>query len=86
VLRSAKVPAGLRHLIPLAKRFGVTDDLDRERLVATASPEEVARLKAAVSAHDDDLDEWLAGPEAEGSEFSAEYLAFSALRMAADFA
>ncbi|QDV34268.1 hypothetical protein [Tautonia plasticadhaerens] len=86
MLRSANVPPSLRHLIPLAERFGVTDDVQRERLVSSASPHEIARLKAAVQANDDDLDDWLAGSEADGPKFSAEYLAFSAMRMAADSA
>ena len=86
MLRLAGVPAGLRHLIPLAERFGVTDDVQWERLISAALPAELARLKAAVAASDDDLDAWLAGPEAEGPSYSAEYLAFSAMRMAADYA
>lgn len=85
-LDPAEVPPGLRHLIPLAERYGITDDRDRGRLVRASSPEELAELKAAVTRHDDQLDEWLAGPEADAPPFSKEYLAFSAMRMAADFA
>jgi hypothetical protein len=81
-----KVPPGLRHLIPLAERFGIADDRDRDRLVRASSPEVLADLKRLVERHDDDLDDWLAGPEADGPEFSEEYVAFSAMRMAADFA
>ncbi|MBO0699086.1 MAG: hypothetical protein J2P46_11885 [Zavarzinella sp.] len=81
-----KVPLGLRHLIPLAQRYGITDDLDRERLVRASSPEQIADLKAAIARHDDEMDEWLAGPEADEPPFTMEYLAFSAMRMAADFA
>jgi hypothetical protein len=85
-LDPAKVPPGLRHLIPLAERYGIADDLDREDMVLASSPEELAELKAAIARHDDQLDDWLAGPEADAPPFSAEYLAFSATRMAADFA
>lgn len=85
-LNRRNVPAKLHALIPLAERFGVTDDLERERLVLAALPEEIAELRAAVARHDDDLDSWLAGREASGPEWSAEYLAFSAMRIAADFA
>lgn len=85
-LDSSQVPAGLRHLIPLAERYGITDDFDREALVTASSPEEIAALKAVVARHDDELDDWLAGPEADEPPYSDEYLAFSAMRMAADFA
>jgi hypothetical protein len=34
VLDVAKVPAGLRPLIPLAEQFGINDDLIREDVVA----------------------------------------------------
>ena len=86
VLVPSNVPANLRKLIPLTERFGVIDDLERENLVLAASDDEINQLRSEVSAHDDELDAWLAGPEADGPEFSTEYLAFSAMRMAADFA
>jgi hypothetical protein len=38
-----------------------------------------------VSDIDDQLDDWLAGDEAKSDSPSAEYIAFSAMRMAADF-
>jgi hypothetical protein len=86
VLDPANVPPDLRHLIPLAERFGIIDDARRESLISATSPLEIASLKATIAAHDDTLDAWLAGPEADGQTFSEEYLAFSAMRMAADFA
>lgn len=85
-LNPVHVPADLRKLIPLAERYGIIDDLEREEFVLRASPEEVAELKAAVAQHDAEMDRWLAGPEADHPPFSDEYLAFSAMRMAADYA
>jgi hypothetical protein len=85
-LNPAKVPLELRELIPLAEQYGITDDVDRERRVLSASPAEIAELKTAITRHEDELDAWLAGSEADKPTFSAEYLAFSAMRMAADFA
>jgi hypothetical protein len=85
-LDPANVPLSLRHLIPMAERYGITDDLERERCIRSASIEEVMELKAAIARDDDLLDDWLAGPEANAPSFSEEYLAFSALRMAADYA
>jgi hypothetical protein len=84
VLDAAKVPAGLRPLIPLAEKFGISDDLIREDVVAKTSAADLQAMRRVVAAHDDAFDEWLAGPEAGGPVFSNEYIAFSALRMAAD--
>ena len=81
-----RVPTALRHLIPLAQKFGATDELAREAIVSSASKAEIEALKQAVQANDALLDAWLAGPEATGPCFSNEYIAFSAMRMAADSA
>ena len=81
-----RVPTALRHLIALAQKFGITDDLARETIVSSASMAEIEALKQAVQANDALLDAWLAGPEATGPCFSNEYLTFSAMRIAADFA
>ena len=71
-------------LIPLAELFGIGDDLIREDVVARTPASELAAMSRAVLALDDAFDAWLAGPEANGPEFSDEYLAFTNLRMAAD--
>jgi hypothetical protein len=79
------VPQSLRILIPYARFWGVTDDLKREQLVQSASPSIGMNLKAVVARFDAGLDDWLAGPESTAPRPSAAYLAFSAMRMAADF-
>ena len=84
-LNPGNVPQDLRHLIPFAELWGVGDDLIRDDMVRSAPKEAIAELKRIIEAHDDLLDEWLAGPAAD-SDPSDEYLAFSAMRMAADFA
>lgn len=81
-----RVPEQLRHLIPYAELWGINDDLIREDMVRNAPREAIEALQRIVAEHDDLLDDWLAGPEADGPRFSEEYLAFSAMRMAADFA
>ncbi|MFN7805634.1 MAG: hypothetical protein ACK5TO_16565 [Planctomycetaceae bacterium] len=83
-LRADQVPEVLRKLIPLAQRWGISDDILREEARRQASSAELEYLKAVVQDFDDALDEWLAGPEAMLPTQSAEYLAFSNLRMAAD--
>jgi len=82
----SKIPVLLHHLTGLAEKFGLADDKAREEVVANSSMEERRLMKDAVGKHDDEFDLWLAGPEAAGPEYSDEYIAFSALRMAADIA
>jgi hypothetical protein len=84
VLNHERVPEELRHLIPFAEFWGVSDDTIREDL-ATKTPTSVkAELKSILREYDDVLDQWLAGPEADSSSPSPEYVAFSAMRMIAD--
>ena len=77
------VPASLRHLTPLARQWGVGDDVLREHLVRSAEPAARVAMKEAVHAADDALDAWLTSPDAL-REPSPAYLAFSSLRLAAD--
>src|SRR5262249_40601743 len=83
-LNRERVPEPLRVLIPLAEKWGISDDLMRVDAVRKAPPDEIADLRRIIARHDDLLDEWLAGPEAMNTQPSAEYLAFSNMRMAAD--
>ncbi len=80
-----RVPEPLRALIPLAEKFGIADDLIREDFFAKAPESELSHLKKTLVAYDGHLDDWLAGPEAEGPQFSDEYIAFSAMRMGVDW-
>lgn len=85
-LDPANVPENLRLLLPYAEFWGILDDWTRENLVA-AAPEAVKRnLASLVKRFDDQFDDWLAGPEANSDPLSDEYVAFTALRMAADLA
>ena len=73
-----RVPEGLRPLLPYAEFWGVSDDFIRESLVREASPLVRSNLSAVVQAHQDELDQWLAGPEADSPTPTKEYVAFSA--------
>jgi hypothetical protein len=83
-LEPSAVPPALQHLIPLAEQFGIGDDLIRTDLVAKTPGFELAKMRQSVESLADEFDAWLAGPEAQGPDFSREYLAFTCLRMAAD--
>lgn len=84
-LDRTKVPRNLWPLLPYAKFWGIVDDLDQEILVEEAPPHVQQNLKQVVDSFEDALNEWLAGPEADESDPSDEYVAYSAMRMAADF-
>ena len=78
------IPEGLRELISMAEKFGISDDGYRYERLKNSSPEELAELRSLCEEKDDELDDWLAGPESDGPRFSDEYIAYSAMRMAAD--
>lgn len=80
-LDPSKVPENLRHLIPYAEMWGVGDDLIRGDMRRSAPREAIEELTRVVEAHDELLDAWLAGPDADSGNPSEEYLAFSCMRM-----
>jgi hypothetical protein len=85
-LDEKKVPPALRSLIPYAEIWGVGDDIDRCLLVERAPPPAKADLLALIGEFNPQFDEWLAGPEADSPfNLSAEYVAFSNMRMAYDY-
>jgi succinate dehydrogenase flavin-adding protein (antitoxin of CptAB toxin-antitoxin module) len=83
-LLQENVPEEFWKLIPLAQKYGLSDDGYRSELLQTINENERLKLKSFLEEYDDKLDSWLAGPEANGPQYSNEYIAFSALRMAAD--
>lgn len=86
-LNPQRVPEPCRVLLPLAERWGICDDYEREALVSAASVQELASLVGAVDAvRDEDLYGWLAGPESRSEQATEEYVAITCLTMAADSA
>lgn len=83
-LSPENVPESLRKLISLAERWGISDDTLRHEAMKKASRTELDELQRIVTQFDDELDAWLAGPDAASADHSPEYLAFSNMRMAAD--
>jgi hypothetical protein len=82
-LDSANVPQSLRHLIPMAERFGISDDLIRADFMDKTPAADVDELRRIVREYQDLLEEWLTGPAADEPTLSAEYLAFTCMMMAA---
>src|SRR5512135_1148784 len=83
LLNPDNVPQALRCLLPLAERWGIGDDFDREHALSVASSEELKQLVSAIrDLPTDALFEWLAGPESHNPRPSEEYLALTCLMMA----
>lgn len=78
-------PDVLKPLIPYVEIWGVADDLEREEIIDKTSPTIKEHLTWVIRNFDDELDEWLAGPETESPISSDAYVSFSAFRMAVDF-
>jgi hypothetical protein len=86
LLDAERVPESLRLLIPYAELWGMPDDCYREEMIEKAPREAIEELKAVIRQFNDELNKWLAGDESYSPKPSCEYVAFSAMRMAADFA
>lgn len=88
MLDTNSIPTHLRQrllpLLGLVEKFGIADDSYRLQTLKNASHAELAHLREAVAANDDALDEWLGGAEAACPIWTDTYIAFSAMRMAAD--
>jgi len=82
-LSEENVPVLLRPYIPYAAFWGIADDIDRESLVQRAPKEVLDDLRATITVIDPLLNEWLGGEEADKDPPSEEYIAFSAMRLAA---
>jgi hypothetical protein len=86
-LDPTKAPESCVHLIPLAERWGIGNDVEREDLVWSANPEELQVLVDAIRGlPDDGMFDWLAGPESYSTTPTDEYLAFTCMTMAYDSA
>jgi hypothetical protein len=87
VLNATRVPEEIRSLLPIATRWDIGDDFDREAAVGSASVAELRELVAALAGKEGDvLYDWLAGPESRAAKPSREYLALTHMTMAADSA
>ena len=81
-----KMPDSAWRLIPLAERWGIDDDFEREAAVDSASYDQLRHLAASLDDVEDEFWDWLAGPESYSPSPSTEYLAMTALTMAVDSA
>jgi hypothetical protein len=54
-----QVPADLRHLVPIAERWGIGDDVDRNAKVDRATAAERQELQTALEPHNARITAWL---------------------------
>jgi hypothetical protein len=84
-LNPLNVPEGLRHLIPWAEKYGISDDIYRDEVVGSLDEsEELELMDFSDNYWTMELNDWLAGPEADSTTPSDEYITFTCLTMAAD--
>ncbi len=84
-LNPKNVPKGLLAYLPYAALWGIADDVEREQRVMHAPAQAKQDLVRTVRLIEEQLETWLAGDEADSATPSKEYIAFSAMIMAADF-
>lgn len=58
-LLAENVPVNLQHLIPLAERWGIGDDVERAELIERASAAERQELSRALAPHQRAITAWL---------------------------
>jgi hypothetical protein len=58
-LNPEQVPEDLRHLVPLAEKWGIGDDDDRNAKVESSTPAEREELRAAITPVDSRIQAWL---------------------------
>lgn len=86
-LKPDNVPKPLIQLLPMAEKWGIEDDFDREEALAGACQNDLEELVHSIdNVTDEDLYDWLAGDLAEDANPSAEYVALTCLTMAIDSA
>lgn len=83
-LNKEHIPEIFHKLIPLAEKYGITDDCYRTELLNSLSEGELEECVTFMEFYDQVLELWLSGPESEGPEFSTEYVTFSALGIMAE--
>jgi hypothetical protein len=87
MLNPNNMPLALVPLIPMAEKWGIGDDIEREQALKRASMDELSSLIHCIDGiSDEDFYGWLAGPEARNPRPSPEYLTLSCLALAIDSA
>ncbi len=81
-LRAEDVPASLRHLVPLAEKWGIGDDVERGEFIEQASNSERQELMRALAPHQNAITAWL--DSFESDPMTDEAAAFMYMQLAAE--
>ena len=79
-LDPVRVPADLQHLVPLAREWGIGDDVDRNAKVSRSTPADRERLRAALKPYQTRITAWL--DSFAGGRMSDEAAAFMYMQLA----
>ena len=82
-LDAAKVPEGLREIVPLAQRWGIGDDVNRGEALSRSTPNERAELLRAVETHGAEITAWL-DSFGGGGKMTDEAAAFMYMQLAVE--
>ena len=85
-LAPENVPAPLKRFIPVAEFWGLPEDAAMKELVDAATEGEIEILCDTVQELPEEFDRWLATPPPEPGKISREYIRFSCLCVAYEFA
>lgn len=81
-LQAEKVPADLRHLVPLAEKWGIGDDVERGEFIEQATASERQDLIRALAPHQNAITAWL--DSFESNPMTDEAAAFMYMQLAAE--
>lgn len=84
-LNPDRVPSDCHKYISLAEKYGIADDGYRIDVLDCLCEGEKQELREFIRSCPPSLNDWLCGDEAKSKTPSDEYVAFTALVMAADY-
>lgn len=58
VIDESKIPPAFRHLLPLAREWSISDDLELDAYIASSSSDQRRRFVEAFAPHFDALEAW----------------------------
>lgn len=82
-LRPENVPEDLRSLLPLAERWGIGDDLDRNAVIRSSTAAERQELREAVARKGQAITAWLDSFES-GADMTPEAAAYMYMQLAVE--
>lgn len=86
MINKKEIPEYLYGIIPLADKWGISDDSEREIKIKTSTIEEIAEIVQIEDSKMELLSDWLCGEESLKEILSPSYITLSCFLMAYDYA